>query len=726
MSYQAKTQTLIKDPMEIIQGADISGTDCTLQNLVVGYETADHYSDEFIEDGGDEHHIMRLMDYCEIAFNEVIKSDMSTYSPTNASAALAMYNLGKLARETINDDTFLWTVKNFDVLLRSKIDGTEIEESGTSYAIDMTNLWYAIGQGSDDMFGSWSSTQWRPIDDALAGIWITFFYVLFHWGVQVCTYFSRDYVRGIGEYVTSGGAVEGRLKKMDIFNEADWPLRFLSIYNGVGDVFGINASMVDDPALKGIQVPIFDAVEPFIQKYFSRSRWIWRYMRWVDVSPIYTLLPPKVADKGAPAANDTYSDFDNMQLFDSDTTFDWDAWNTRLVRFTQRLQRFKFRGNNGAAFGKLKSRIKLVNIMDLPEPGIGQGGLFWHQMTSVRVDPDVGGDDNFFCFKYRPIKEGSDLDYTPALEPNVLQMRRNKDNYYWFQLIGDIDPEMFMFVLGTHITHVKQRKDVSATIFGADGTLNEVDTDTNMPTYYNIPFSPMGLVTFTVEKDEDEGYYLNYTAQSYTFDPFVISTTYTFIGKPPSIYDWECNSSGDGLYDDNSAHFTSYPNWYYSAHELNLQRDDYFDMRSSDPYKKLKHIVYDTNMLDAVAIRNVMSKTYLGTTPAEEVATSAKLGIEAISQRKDGGGVGSKHNEGSVETKISAMPDDDTVEKVDDDMEKISAKYTEKHVSAEDEETKISVSPEQVAKAEKALKVMKDQLAKDKKKEAAKKKEAKK
>lgn len=574
-------------------------------------------------------------------------------------------------------------------------------------------MWHAIGQGSDDMFGSWSSTQWRPVDDALAGIWITFFYILHHWGTQVCTYFSRDYVRGIGEYITAGGAIEGRLKKLNIFDEADWPLRYLSTYNGVGNVFGINSGMVDDPALKGIEVPIVDTVEPFIKKYFSRSRWVWRYMRWVDVSPIYTILPPlSELSLAAPAILTDYADTSFMALFGAgkrnsaeDTDYDWDWWNNELVEFTQKLQRFKFRGNNGAAFGKLKSRIKLTTLFDLPEPGVGQGGLFWHQMSCLRVDVDVGGDDEMMVFKYRPIAEGSDtLDYTPVAGTNTLKMRRNRDDYYWFQMIGDLEPEMFMFLLADHMFKV-QRRSGSATFM--HGTSLAESPTTNMPAIYNLAFSPCALVVFTVEKDEDEGYYLEPLAKTYTFDTLVEPDGYTFFGRAPCVYNWANLTTLGGTGD----------NFYYSKHELNLTRSDFFAMRSSDPYKKLKHIVYDTNLLDAVAIRNVVSQTYLGTTPAEEVALSAKLDTKPVSQRKDGTD-DSTHNNGEVG--ISAGIDDDSVEKIDDKIssQPISA-YPGEEAKKDVDEFAISATPESIKKAEKALKVMKDAMAKQKKKEDA-------
>lgn len=705
-STQGRTQTYVRDPIEIILGSSIANTDCTLMNIVVCFESANHYACKIGSGETTNRHFLQILaELCVAAFTQIISPTTATYEPTtNVTEALVLYNLGRLMRETINDDTFISTIQDLDDELRTSVGGT-LKTDSNGWAAHVATLWWAIGKGLDDMFGDWSFTEWKPNDDALAGLWMVWFYVLFHWGVQVTTYFSSDYLRGIGEYVTQGGAIEGRLKKLDPYNEKDWPLRFLNGTNGSGDVFGLTAAMVDNEGLKGIQIPLFDQVEPFIKKYFSRSRWIWRYMRWVDVSPIYTIMPPKVADKNAPAANTAVSDFEYMALFESKTNCDWDWWNTYLLNFTQRLQRFKFRGKNGGAFGKLKSRIKLVNVFDLPEPGVGKGGLFWHQMTSARIDVDVGGDDNFFIFKYRGLKEGSDLDYTPELAPDALHYYRDKMQFYWYQLIGLIEQDMFHFLLGVHTTRAYKRD--GSTVAYITGTT--ANGDTNNPTAYNYAFSPCGIVTFQVLKDEDENYYLNETPASYTFEPMEFDSAYTLLGKAPMVYEWS-----------NVAELTttSSDNFHYSVHELNLTRTDYLPMRSSDPYKKLKHVVYDVHNLDFVNIRDTMANVYIGGVPAtKDLSISAMSRSDALSQRKDGDTGGPREL-----VKISAAVDDDTVEKVDDDVSKISAKDEgfdkEEKISALPEEVKISVTPEEIKKIEKQLKLKKEQLKKQKDKEA--------
>jgi hypothetical protein len=315
-------------------------------------------------------------------------------------------------------------------------------------------------------------------------------------------------------------------------------------------------------------------------------------------------------------------------------------------------------------------------------------------------------------FKYLPIKEGSNLDYNPGGDPNILKFRRDKDEFYWYQLIGQIDLEMFFFIIGAHTFGVKTRGSSTAYMIGDDdgaGNVITLSASTRLPTLFNFPFAPVGQLIWSVKKDEDEGYYLDADilgsdhSKDYCWYPLYEDSGYKFFGTATSIYDWGKASSGIS--------YGTGDNCYYSVVSLLSNRASFFPMRSSDPYKKLTHTVYDLNTLDAVAIRNVMSKTYLGSAPGEDTAISHSY-TKPLSQRIDKSD-DSTHNDGEI--KLSVAP---PLEEPGDEEDEEETK-----VSAVPEEVKMSVTPESVAKKEKELKALKDQLAKDKKKEEAKKKQ---
>lgn len=523
-----------------------------------------------IKSGG-THRIVKLLALAKDAFDAILSGSPDFDNATSTSEQ-GCYNLGRLMHMKLQGYDLTRVLNQIKVEMGRKISGGT---ASTTTATDiLANFWFLIGHDDADLIGDWYNPKWVGENEAIAGIWMIVFYICKIYNLHCITY--AHLIRGVGRFSDSEGVIKGIFQPLVDCDEKTWGSVLVKEENtNAVDVFGVQIDMVDDELLKGILVPKIAGIETISNKLLSRSRWVWRYGKWIDVQPLYFMWTP---DDGDIVPFEDWDDStQGVQLFKDYTDTQWAWFNSELNQFLNRLKGFYFKNK---AFANCKSQITFVRLLDMPPLPQGNGGILAHQYTA-EIDDELDDDDLIIKFG---------LEVTGDGKGNALCIRRATNNNNRILAIGEMTtPEDVRIMHGLSATYV--------THAGTDGAL------------YRLPeILPRSFIGVGVIKTEDEDYRIGRTIKDLDAGDFDSSV------HAPKV--WE--ESAGGLTDE----------WPTS---VEYAKNIYYYGRSSDPYKKLKHMVFDVNELDVDLVIKSVKNFLFGRGNVE----TTPIAVSAITENPD-------------------------------------------------------------------------------------------
>jgi len=614
---------------------------------------------------GSNHVLVKMLETAQAAWT-AIRSKTADYKNDTATAEQIMANIGRLMRIEYEGADFVYKCDQVTLLaeLALRSDGVAPATSNGD-AQYFYNLWFMMGakEKVEGLFGTWNVNEYKIEDDALAGIWITMFYLITHWQLQTATYSAL--IKDLGEFKKDGDTVKGKFTPVSTLKQETWPSVLISseqLTNAING-FGLTTSMLDDETLRGISVYVLDNLEGLLKDYFSQSRWIWKHKHWWQVRPIYSIWGGNHLTRGIAREKFDDGSTEGLQLFKNYTQTQWAWFNREVNEFMDKITNFFYKNKS---FGTIKARFKKVAFYDLPSPGEGKGGIIAHQMRYLKESVTVA-DDIHTKIQLDAHSDGQD----------VLKTRRSTDQDKVFMTIGDMEVKDYQLMVGHAIQGTKHPDQNS-------GNERALPVKTG--------FDPIGGLVIFVSKSEDEDYKIARELNEI-------------------VDDGPGNGDMDGIEcAPEWVYASDYPNTEYNYPvSINYNKGVFYQNRPRDPYKKLEHKVHDINNLDAQLIQERMLEMYVGKAPSSGSGGKRNYDKDSDSITLDS----------QDEIPVSAKPVDKAKEhkdkmkeqrelkekKIKDEKEKKQkATKQEKAVSAKPEEVATSAVPEPDEDTEKMIK----------------------
>jgi len=527
------------------------------------------------------HTIIKFLDDLDAVFASsstlVSQSDLSPSGATTVTscARVIMYNLGKLARIVYEGDDFAYHAARIQTELLTKADKTGQITDTNSQVGKYSALWFVVGADMKELFGQADATKYQYTDYMLAGMWVTLNYVLFLWTGHLISY--ADLIRKTGKFSKNGDIHEGEFKPVVSSDPTTFGSLLTAVENGVTDYFGISQTKVASDTLKGITVATWEGLDAIWQRLLSQTRWEWRFGRFVEVQPVFFIWNPSDDEDGNTAAEFVTND-ETVELFVSKTKTDWIYLNRRINELCADIKKHWFANKS---YASLKEKIKFISFMELPPIGEGTGGLLMHQVTSF--DPTTDATYDHIDLKFDV--DDADLGF------DTLAIRRSENQINVFEVLGDVPLNDYLFMFGINCRILYN---------GSDNAITAVK-----------PIVPRGMLAFAYGKKEDKDYYIDRTPLECIGDTLhdsalvgtaeqaaeiIGGSVYTYVTGIEAVtpWTWIKPTKEDDIRIVSATNKKSY----------------YYEQRALDPYKKIKHTVYDINNLDIENIALLMRKEF--------------------------------------------------------------------------------------------------------------------
>jgi hypothetical protein len=561
-----------------------------------------------------------------------IQGKSPDFTNANLTPEQAMMNLGKMAIKSLNGNTLFDTIAKFDTAMLKKADGTACAD-GNGYLPVLRQMWFTIGADLKNYIGEWSSVVYERENEALGGVmllnkmWLT----LHTW--HFITYHTL--IRDMGTYVKDGDVVRGTYRQFNAQDPETYGAALLERVNGVQDYFGLSESDIDNLIIRGYEIPIIDGAYELGMRFFSRSKFPWRFGRFVEVIPLFFMnLPQANSYMDLIEADDiNFSEDHSCHPFiDGDDTT-WSTYLTAVTQYITKIKAFFFKNKQMAS---LKEEYKMVNFFDLPTWGTGTGGQLIHQIT--HWDEDGLNDDNL-CSKWT--YQGAADDYQAA----QLQPRRQAKAGNVFQIIGDVSIEDYLTALAMNAIATYNYDGSTYTLGGLESF-----------------FEPKGVLMFGYAKTEDEPYMLDPT--------------------PVDISEYEQGS------DDPCVTPQDWDNTTFTEDPIS-GRADYLDERASDPYKKLNHKLFDSAEMDFENLRLLLLEAFGYKRGEKAVEVLSEIPVSAIeSEDEEDFGEKKKKFGDDEELPVSAKVDPADAKKKKEEHKKKMEEQAEKKKEKEEKKEK--------------------------------------
>lgn len=554
-------------------------------------------------------------------------SDSGVFTAATGTAITAeqvLMNFGRLIRSKLDEDSCLYRISQMDTELTKNHAGA-VNTATDCAALEsaLKDLWFLVGSNLSGMFGEWGTTKYLAQDDAFAG-WIACLqWVVIWFNLHDINYMKQE--RGLAEYVVEGGTVKGHFKPLNPTDPSTYGALLVAEENGgfLGattpiDLLGMDAAYVDEPLTKGFNVILHQASAALAQRLLSKSEFTWRFNREITVDPGFQMyIVENQEEQGEEGIGLVEATIKNRPMKNY-TNISHLTYRRQLNALVTDFQSYFFKNK---AFASAKKMFTTVNIYDLPEPGVGNGGLNAFFMTSV--EEQITNADKIFTKCKLDLSDDG---------PCALMQRKSTDHKKVFQLIGGMTLDDYRLRLG--LAHEHYYLD-GAKVAGKVVASENLDL-----------FSPYAGIVASFTQNEDEPK----KVARLLYDLIDGATKGDLDGLTNSIPEWE----------DGASHVygtTDYDFPVSLAHGKTL----FYEGRSADPFKKLDHVVYNINELDYMKIAKSMREAfgYSGGT-SEEIPVSAK----PWEKEKD-----------EKELEISAVPE---VEEKKDEELPVSAAVDEK------------------------------------------------
>jgi hypothetical protein len=320
-------------------------------------------------------HFCQKMSYLiETALNNIWNGtpNYTAYDASNPEGCFRI--LGELARLTLAGEDFAAIVNDawFTATFGAALD----EWFG--------QVWHFIYMEGEDpkILGMFSRIEKKNLDEAMAGILLAFAAVMFP---------ITGHAMSFGDQLNRGVDYVGDFGRVKSFNREDpdsWDAApfFLTDGSASERMLGLDPSYVNDPDILTTDIPVLKSAENIWQRLLSRSKWTWRYGRWIEAIPYYSLFLPN--------ADGDHIKYDEWH----DSSCNWRPWQNTgtncnlgaLIRQVRELYvRIKKYYYGTKSLGDAKQWFAMKYIRDfMIKPGTG--GLLIHQCATH--DPEVGED----------------------------------------------------------------------------------------------------------------------------------------------------------------------------------------------------------------------------------------------------------------------------------------------------------------------------------------------
>lgn len=462
---------------------------------------------------------------------------------------------------------------------------------GATYDALFRPLWPFISEDLSEYLGGvkWSRLQNRNIDNMLAGIFVVARFV----STQMTLWFHS-----IGEILNDAVQYDSadNIGIYTPFNPRDKSTWGSAIFD-LGILGFTDASYVNDPDLRAYTVPVVDID---VEAILGKSTWTWRFGREKTVKPIWYPQHPRagtgVGENTVNKQMSIYTDYgaDGAEtvrfrpFLDSDTN----DHNARylLNQYKEMVTRLRAQWVENRAMVPLKEMWTDKKIIDL-RIGDGPAGLmYWQQIV---YEHDADGRDTF--------SHASDVFGAGTATLFNVERRDTVEattgvySDYWFEVIGeDVELDHWRMLYGM-LCDTVEGNSMGESITGC--------------VQAGSPLSIHGVMTFGIDKDEF-GEYLLATAVGDLLDyeniQFATATT---------AYPMEVNvKSGAALLTpDNIAFHSDVADTAYIKFIDTAYKHFFFQQRAHNPYKKLKHMLYDVNELDIKRVSASVVKWFWST-----------------------------------------------------------------------------------------------------------------
>lgn len=577
----------VKPAEEILYGAETLYTDKQIAFLYGIYV----YPDSTAIDDTEGHGLVKLLMIAKRAIAKVRDNDF-TVSGTTAKEEIGLMNLGRLAKLVLAGDDRVKHIENIYNELSKNIAGAAAVGTTPTLYNAFLDMWPVIGQNLKSMIGGTITTHPRPADDITAGAWLCLFYVLFCWTghlMSLMYLWKRLGVFSIIDGITRGSFVNLQRTLEETWGSALAASENLELSYAVGGsaewgstghaIFGLDPTQIDSTVIRALRVSLYTHAVSFWQNWLSKTRWTWRFGRWIEVQPLYFIFSPESApgDDGA-----VYGDWDAAFSMDNITSSHQWRWLNQTINET--VQEFREMYFKNDAFGTLKKFLNTVPFSSIPMIGsAGNGGLLFHQFSHW-VDGGAGT-DKFYNKLF--------LDDDNAGH-QVLMTRRDTLTNLRFSVIGDCSLRDYQLM--TAFVSGYTKKD-------GDSTRTQIEGNNSVCT---LPFMDVkSLFGFCVTKSEE---------RPYSLDVHIMDTV------APATK--TCPLDGTVIIPRTWRKQTTSSDTYKWPVSLGGTKGNFFYQKCNDPYKKLKHVAYDINELDVDKISSVFcSILYPSGAPESTTAT---------------------------------------------------------------------------------------------------------
>lgn len=498
---------------------------------------------------GGTHHMVVMLADLQTAWGHLIAKTVEaqcasgTQNPTQV-----IYNLGRLAKTKCIGDDLVYSIERFEIELNKTTGGTYSTPNAVVHPY--INMYALLGGDFTPIWGTWDNQVYRIEEDLIAGIWLTIMYILRFWNLHV-----RSIIKTVRKTGTLNAAHDqGETLDFKSYDSKTWGTLTMQKENGSIAVLGMHPDFINADAYKQMKVAMLDDSEILDTHFLSDTRWSVRFGRFIEVHPLYFIWCPDVGNNYSTISQwHNLTDHETVLLFTEETDTAWKWFNRSINVFCDQLKEFRFRNK---AYSALKDKIKFVRFFDIAAPESGPGGLIAHQMTYIKHN--VAADDMNHKFI---------LDEGTVDNCMFLTVRANTENRYVFQAIGDITIPDICLEMAMMASHTKL---IGAAAVAIPSRMFQANC--------------RGGFMISLGKDEDMPYYA-YRAiselEGYMED--VTKVDSPFLGADEQ----ECLNWED---------YADYP-----VALLNT-KTAYYNMRATDPYKKLPHVMFHINNFNVDAV----------------------------------------------------------------------------------------------------------------------------
>jgi hypothetical protein len=350
--------------------------------------------------------------------------------------------LGRAIRQKLDGYSFLAKLTFAQISEDVNIQASEWSESVTGVDFKggiATELWSIIGSGDfmSDLFGRYDATHYRPEDDAIAAMWgllILLSRRVDPWLITVGDFHNRAVVydknNGYGTFTTFSPNKPSTQDSM-IFDlkpqtdHAEWQGAYSATYT----YLGLSEDDINSQVLRSSDVPILKGSEAYVNKYFSRSKWEYKYMRYVEVIPVYKINMQAI---------------DEIEQIDDETNRYWaikDGTNNKYRQFVESYKSLLSEVRNSFFQNRFWAKHKQFwedkRIIDL-NIGEGNGGLLHYQNAALYYDYDAGGDTELIGYWWQQ---------TTSNRIALMELKEADEDFY-FEIIGGIPMEQYIYLFG--------------------------------------------------------------------------------------------------------------------------------------------------------------------------------------------------------------------------------------------------------------------------------------